>query len=399
MNKFLLVAVNEYRHRAARRSFILVLLAPLLIIAVATLVGFLSASAAIKSDQGVVGYIDPQNTLARAIAPPADASNAFKRFNDRASADAALSAGQILAYYQLAPDFATTGKADFYYWKNQPGSQVKRAFDNFAKTALVDDVNPAISERLLAGSNYILSTPDGARTFNDNDLFAIIFPLAVSILFIVALFGGASYLLQAVVDEKENRTMEIIITSVTPMQLMSGKIVGLAGVALTQVAVWLIAGTVVFQIAKQRFEFLQSAHIDFGFIILALVLSILQYLLYGSFMAAIGSVVLDAKQGQSWSSPVILAGMTPLFFFGVIIFDPNGALAVILSLFPLTAPLALLLRYGMTSIPAWQIIVSLALITLSIIGAMWMASKVFRFGMLRYGQGIKLSELAAKIKF
>ena len=171
------------------------------------------------------------------------------------------------------------------------------------------------------------------------------------------------------------------------------------GAALTQVAVWLIAGTVVFQIAKQRFEFLQSAHIDFGFIILALVLSILQYLLYGSFMAAIGSVVLDAKQGQSWSSPVILAGMTPLFFFGVIIFDPNGALAVILSLFPLTAPLALLLRYGMTSIPAWQIIVSLALITLSIIGAMWMASKVFRFGILRYGQGIKLSELAAKIKF
>jgi ABC-2 type transport system permease protein len=399
MNKFLLVAANEYKHRAARKSFILVLLAPLLIIIIAVIVGFLSASAAIKSDKGVIGYIDPQNVLAHAVQPPSDADNIFQRFNDKASADAALTAQQIIAYYQLAPDFAATGNADFYYWKIPPGQQVKRAFDHFAKTAVVDGANPAITERLLAGSNYSLSTPDGARTFSDNDIFAIIFPLGVSILFIIALFGGASYLLQAVVDEKENRTMEIIITSVTPMQLMSGKIVGLAGVALTQVAVWLIAGTVAFQFAKQRFDFLQSAHIDIGFIILALVLSILQYLLYGAFIAAIGSVVLDAKQGQSWSSPVIMTGMLPLLFFGVIIFDPNGVLAVILSLFPLTAPLALLLRYGMTSIPAWQIVTAITLIILSIIGAIWLASKVFRIGMLRYGQAIKLTEIAANIRF
>lgn len=399
MNKFLLIALTEYKHRAGRKSFIFVLLAPLLIIAVAVVVGFLSASAAMNSDKGVVGYIDPQNALAKAIQPPADADNTFRGFDDQSSAEGALASGQIIAYYRLAPDFTASGKADFFYWKNKPGKKVQNAFDYFAKTALVDGANPGITQRLLSGTRFILSTPDGSRTFNDNDVFAIIFPLGVSILFIVALFSGASYLLQAVVDEKENRTMEILITSVTPMQLMSGKIVGLACVALTQVAIWLIAGTVAFQVAKQRFDFLQSAHIDIGFIVLALVLSILQYLLYGAFMAAIGSVALDAKQGQSWSSPIIVTGLTPLFFFGVILFDPNGALSVILSLFPLTAPLALLLRYEMTSIPAWQIAVSLALVILSVIGAMWLASKVFRFGMLRYGQGIKLSEIAARIRF
>lgn len=399
MNKLLLIAMNEYRHRTARKSFIIVLMAPLLIIVFSVIVGYFSASSAQKSDKGVIGYIDPSGALAQAILPPADADNTFLRYPDAASADEALRSRKVIAYFNLAANFTSTGKADFYYWQIKPGKQVMRAFDQFMKTALVDGADPAVTQRLLSGSNYMLSTPDGSRTFSDNDIFAIVLPMLVSVLFIVALFGGASYLLQAVIDEKENRTMEIIITSVTPMQLMSGKIIGLAGVALTQVGVWLVAGTAAFQIAKTNFDFMQNAHIDPMFIVIALVFSILQYLLYGAFMAAIGSVVLDAKQGQSWSSPVVIAGMLPWFFFGVILFDPNGTLAVILSLFPLTAPLALILRYSMTNVPAWQIGVALFLLVLSVIGAMWFASRVFRFGMLRYGQSIKLAEVAAHIRF
>ncbi|HEY3342300.1 MAG TPA: ABC transporter permease, partial [Anaerolineae bacterium] len=81
------------------------------------------------------------------------------------------------------------------------------------------------------------------------------------------------------------------------------------------------------------------------------------------------------------------------------IFDPNGTLAVILSLFPLTAPLTLLLRYGMTNVPLWQIIAAILLLALSAAGAMWLAGRIFRIGMLRFGQRVNISEIAAGIRF
>jgi ABC-2 type transport system permease protein len=88
-----------------------------------------------------------------------------------------------------------------------------------------------------------------------------------------------------------------------------------------------------------------------------------------------------------------------MFFLAVIIFDPNGTFAVILSLFPLTAPLTLLLRYGMTSVPLWQIITAIVLLALSAAGAMWLAGRIFRIGMLRFGQRVNISEIAAGIRF
>jgi ABC-2 type transport system permease protein len=353
-----------------------------------------------NSDAGVIGYVDPNDLLAHAQQPPSDSANSFQRYTSAEEAKAALKSQTILAYYVLAPDFATSGKTDFYYWQNQPGNMVQKAFDRFARTALVDGHDAQITQRLMNGTHFILRTPDGSRTFGngDNDIFNIIMPLVVTILFMVALFGGASYLMQAVVDEKENRTIEIVVTSVTPMQLMSGKIIGLAAVGLTQVAIWLIAGSVALAFAKTKVDFLRSATVDPAFILLAVVLSVLQYLIFGAFMAAIGSIVTDAKQGQSWSSPVILVSMLPMFFLAVILLDPNGVLSVILSLFPLTAPLALLLRYGMTSVPAWQIAAAIAIMALSAAGAMWVAARIFRIGMLRFGQRISISEIAAGIR-
>jgi ABC-2 type transport system permease protein len=91
--------------------------------------------------------------------------------------------------------------------------------------------------------------------------------------------------------------------------------------------------------------------------------------------------------------------MAPFLFFVVILFDPNGTLAVLLSLFPFTAPMTLMLRYGMTSVPLWQIGLALVLLVLSVIGAMWLAGRIFRIGMLRFDTGVKWGELANSIKF
>jgi ABC-2 type transport system permease protein len=399
MKKILQISINEYRRRVTRKGFIAILLMPLILIAFIAVVSYLSASATINSDRGVVGYVDPSDILAQAVQPAPDAVNTFQRFTDAQAAQAALASKQIIAYFVLAPDFAATGQADLYYWQNEPGKSVTQAFTRFAKTALVDGHDAAVTQRLLEGTSFILRTPDGSRTFSENDIFAIIFPIIVSVLFIIALFGGAQYLLQAVVDEKENRTIEIIITSVTPTQLMTGKIVGLAAVALTQIGVWLLGSAVALVFIKDRVDFLQNISIDPWFIVMALVLCVLQYLFYGAIMAAIGSVVTDTKQGQSYSTPFTMVAMIPMFFLAVIIFDPNGTLAVILSLFPLTAPLTLLIRYGMTSVPLWQIATAIVLLGLSAAGAMWLAGRIFRIGMLRFGQRVNIREIAAAIRF
>jgi len=399
MKKILLIALREYERQVARKAFIGVLLFPLFIIAIAIVVGLISASSTINSDRGVVGYVDPANALARAAHPPGNADNTFQRFDTVEAAQAALEQKRIIAYYALAPDFTATRQADLRYWQNEPGNRVRRAFEAFARSALLADALPAVRARLIEGATFTQTTLDGSRTFDENNIMSFVLPFIAAILFIIALFSGASYLLQAMVDEKENRTIEIVVSSVTPMQLMSGKVIGLAGVGLTQILVWLIGASAAVFLLRDRLEFLQGVNVDAGFVALAFVLFVLQYLIYGAIMAGIGSIVVDARQGQSYSTPFTLAAMIPWFFLTAILFDPNGTVAVVLSLFPLSAPLTLLVRYSMTSIPAWQLVVAIGFMILTAIGALWLAARIFRIGMLRFGQRVNLSEIAASIRF
>lgn len=399
MKKILLIALREYERQVVRKAFIGVLLFPVFVIAIGVVVGFISASATLQSDRGVVGYVDPGDALARATHPPANAENTFQKFDSVEAAQAALEQKQIIAYYVLAADFAVSRQAELRYWQNEPGSSVRRAFEMFARSALLADLPPATAARLIEGATFTQTTLDGSRTFDENNIMSFALPFIAAILFIIALFSGASYLLQAVVDEKENRTIEIVVSSVTPVQLMSGKVLGLAGVGLTQIVVWLIAAGAAVFLLRDRLDFLQSISVDAGFVALAIVLFALQYLIYGAIMAGIGSIVADAKQGQSYSTPFTLVAMIPWFFLTAILFDPNGVIAVVLSLFPLTAPLTLLVRYSMTSIPAWQLAVAIGLMILTVIGAMWLAARIFRIGMLRFGQRVNVSEIAASIRF
>lgn len=398
MKKILQIAIHEYRRQVVRKAFLGVLLLPLFIIAIMFVVMFVVVSTTIDSDRGVVGYVDPSNALARAQQPATGALNTYQRFDTAGQARQALEQKRIIAYYVLAPDFAASGQSEFAYWQNKPGRDVMRGFEQFALSALLAGQDPSIANRLAAGSVFVYVSLDESRRFDENNVLSFLLPIMVMILFIIALFSGASYLMQAVVDEKENRTIEIIVTSVTPMQLMAGKVTGLTAVGLTQIGAWLLGAGAALYLLRDRLPVIQGISLEPGLIALVLVLFVLQYLQHGAIMAAIGSTVIDVKQGQSYSTPFVMLAMAPLFFMGVIMFDPNGIIAVALSLFPLTSPMTLLLRYGMTTLPAWQVIVAVALLALSAVGAIWLAARIFRVGMLRFGQRMTLSEIAASIR-
>ncbi|MCS7061282.1 MAG: ABC transporter permease, partial [Anaerolineae bacterium] len=290
-------------------------------------------------------------------------------------------------------------RAELRYWQNEPGSRVRRAFEAFVRSAFLRDLAPETALRLTEGARFTQTTLDGSRTFDQNNIASFVLPLIAAIVFVIALFIGASYLLESVVDEKENRTIEIVVSSVAPMQLMAGKVIGLAGVGLTQVVVWVAgAGAAVF-LLRDRLEFLQNLTVDMNFVALAFVLFSLQYLIFGGIMAGLGSIVADTKQAQSYAVPFTITAMAPLLFLSAILFDPNGAIAIVLSLFPLTSPLTLLVRYSMTSIPPWQIILATALLIVTAIASLWLAGRIFRIGMLRFGQRLNVSEIAASIRF
>jgi ABC-2 type transport system permease protein len=398
MRKVMHISLQEFRKNVFRRRFIGVLLFPLVIVAIIIVVGLVTVSTMGRFGRGQIGLVDPDNILPDARNPDG-AAFVFVRLPGAASARAALERQDVSAYVVLGQDFLSSGRAALFYWKDEPDTgDLRQALERYRNAQLLSDLPADAAARASAGTAFTFETPDQTRSVRSNDFPTFVVPLVLTIFFIISLFGGAQYLMQAVLDEKENRTMEIVVTSVTPTQLMAGKVSGLGAVGLVQMMVWLAALAFALAILGPRLPFLQSVMIKPDFIALAVVLFVLEYLMLGSFMAAIGSMVVDAKQGQNYSAPFTLIAMIPMFFLVVILFDPNGVIAVLLSLFPLTSPLTMLVRYGMTSVPAWQVGLSILLLAASAGGAMWLAGRIFRIGMLRFDTGVKWSEVAASIR-
>lgn len=398
MGKVALIAWHEFKKSVFRRRFLIVLLIPVLIGLGTSIVGFVTVSALGRFEAGKIGYLDPTHLLDKARNAP-DEAFVFTPFASEDSARAALARGEIKGIIRPASDFASSGNVDLVYWRDKPDKDVGAAFGRFRDSALLSGQPDAIKNRITSDVSFTYQTPDQARSKNDTDLPAFIVPLVLTVLFIIALFGGAQYLMQAVLDEKENRMMEIVVTSVTPTQLMAGKVTGLGAVGMLQMLIWLVVVAIVLAVLGSRVPVLQTVSLKPDVVALALVLFGLQYVTLGACMAAIGSMVTDAKQGQNYASPFTLIAMSPLWFSAVILFDPNGVLAVILSLFPLTAPVTLILRYGMVSVPVWQIAVALTLQVLAAAGAIWLAGRIFHVGMLRFDKGVKWRELAESIRF
>ena len=397
MKKTFLIAWHEFTKHALRKRFIGALLGPLIILFVIAAIGFVTVSVLSEREKGRVGVIDLAQALNLSGESTLD-NVTFKPFANVESARAELEREQLLAYYVLAGDFANSGKAELHYWRQEPASGVRDAFEKLVKQNLLRDVSPQVSARLIDGTDFTFETADGSRKFGENNVAGFVLPMGLGIMFLVALMSGAQYLMQAIVDEKENRTMEVVVTSVTPMQLMTGKVIGLGALGLLQVVVWILGAAVALALARINLPFLREAKLEPGFIAVSMLMFVLNYLLLGAIMAAVGSTVTDTKQAQSFSSPFVLLAISPEFFIPVILFDPNGLIATGLSLFPLTSPLAMVLRYGLTAIPNWQIALSLVLMALSAWGAFWLAGRIFRAGMLSYGQRLSLSEIAASIR-
>jgi ABC-2 type transport system permease protein len=245
--------------------------------------------------------------------------------------------------------------------------------------------------------NLITTTSlDGSREIREDQWYTIFTPFIAGIMFVIVVMTSGGYLLQAVVEEKENRTMEIVITSVTPAQLMTGKIIGNIGVGLTQLVVWLIFGWIGLRVGGQFWPILQDFSISTDYILLLLAVMLPAFVMVSAIMAAIGSTMTEVQEAQQVSGLISLLMSIPYFISSTIMMNPNGTLPVILSYFPLTAPSTIIMRSGFTVIPTWELVINISILVAFALFAIWFASRAFRMGMLRYGKKLSIKEIFRK---
>ncbi len=396
MIKLYRVAVYEYRRTVFKRSFILALLSVPLMVCLIVGVGLFMESREVNNMP--VGYVDHAGLLSDPISAPVSGSRepvALLPFQTDAEARAALEAGEIQAYFVLATDYLQSRDASLFFLE-EPGRNATQQFYDFLRINLLADQPADTAHRAaLIGQGVTVRSLDGRREVpSGGPTFGLIMPLMIGFAFVFLLLMSAGYLMQAVVEEKENRTMEVLATSVSPLGFISGKVLGIVAVSFTQLAIWTLVTVLAVAIARMAgIAWLQDTSLDWGIVLGTVALAVPSYVLAAATMTAVGAAVTSSKESQSIGSLFFILHLIPVYLSFAIVRTPNAALPTLLSFLPFTALIAVTLRNIFSAVPFWQIAASVAIQTLCAGGALWLASRAFRLGMLRYGQRLRWLEL------
>jgi ABC-2 type transport system permease protein len=224
-------------------------------------------------------------------------------------------------------------------------------------------------------------------------IIRVALPAVLAVLLALALLFTSSQLGAAVVREKDQRSMEMIITSINTSQLVAGKILGMTLLSLTQMVIWGGGGLIAVILLLWGDVNPGSISIPWDAVIWALILGVPGYFLYAIIAAGLGIIAGDTQQAQQLAGFLGFIGMFPFYFAGGLLGAPNSPAAVGLSLFPLTAPSFTLLRMALTEVPLWQLVASFGILVLCLGAGMWAVSRIFRAAMLIYGKSLKPKEI------
>jgi ABC-2 type transport system permease protein len=226
----------------------------------------------------------------------------------------------------------------------------------------------------------------------------------VMILYITLLVYGVMTM-RSVLEEKTTRVVEILASSIKPSHLLTGKILGIAGVALTQYLIWVCTGALVSTYgAAVGSTFWPGAakpsfHLPTSFLVYPLIFFLVGYFLYASLYAALGSMVSSEEELQQVQMPVTLAIFACMILCPVIQRAPNSPLAVTLTMIPFFSPILMVFRITVQTPPFWQIALSLALCVATTAGVIQVSAKIYRVGILMYGKRPSLVELLRWLRF
>jgi ABC-2 type transport system permease protein len=393
MQKTLIILKNEFITTVQRPSFLFALIGlPLISAAIFLIIGMINRSQPGKVEQFFgggtnttqvfTGYIDQSGIIKQVPA----GSNLVSYTNEE-DARKGLKDGKIDGFYIVPPDYLQTGKMRYIRTDFNPlnGLSQSDGFQNVIDQNLLGN-DPKLSKQYSQPLSIDIVNENPNPIQAQESAVSMVLPSIITVLFYILLVTSSSLLLSSVTKEKENRVMEILMSSAAPQQILTGKIIALGLVSLLQAAVWGGIGLVLLGSGQKMQVIPQGMSLPPSFLIWALVYFLGGYMLYASLMAGVGAMVPNLREGSQMTSLIIMPMIIPLVLMSNISQDPGGTLAVTLSLIPFTSPVTMLTRMVAGDVPLWQIILGAVLLVL---GAVWVVRAVagmFRSQVILGGQ-------------
>ncbi|MCM4160752.1 ABC transporter permease [Antarcticibacterium flavum] len=432
MRNLKLIIHREYMARVKNKTFIIMtFLSPVILVGMFLLIGYLSMLN--NSEVRTIGVIDQSGIF----------SGEFENNNEVLFLD--------LSALSLEQGRDLVREKDYYgllYIPNVDNNmELARSIEIFSNEppglGVLQQIERTISEKLTtreliqrgvditqiesseAQVNIQIQNFAGQRTSKMSSYIKMIFGGIAGYLLMMFIIVYGNMVMRSVIEEKTNRIIEIIVSSVKPLQLMLGKILGTSLAGLTQFAIWVVLGGILLFLtasltgmdlmsgqpqAQQGLEELGSSEVQQLMIdvanlpLLTLLLSFLVYFLGGYFLysaiyAAIGAAVDSETDTQQFMFPIILPLMLGIYvgFFSVIE-NPHGVVSTIFSMIPLTSPIVMLMRIPF-GVPWWELGISIGLLIITNFGVLWLAAKIYRVGILMYGKKPTYKELYKWLRY
>lgn len=394
MNRILSVVAQELVTSFRRRSYLLTVFG-VPAVAIALVVGVMLFRGAgddkpedpfANLPDKPIGYVDHSGRF-----PDPGSFGAFLiRYPDQAAAQIAVQAGELSSYYLIPSDYLATGQVTRFSGQFNIIETDMGLFQSFLLTQLLQTETPLLLARLEEPALVIEHQLDRAgrpvTEIESDSMGAYWLVYIFAMILVMSTFFSAGQVTRSVITEKENRMIEVVLSSLRPLQLLAGKMIGQGIAGLIQVTAWLAGILVIIQITDANIPFLGTVDLPLSVFAITMLYFLGGYFLFAAFAAGIGAISSNMREGPQYAVIYSLPAVAPLMLLPIILEHPNGALAVTLSLLPFCSPLGMIQRIVITTVPAWQIALSLAILLLSILAALWVSARLFRVNTLLSGQ-------------
>ena len=388
--------ITILRSRSFQVALVIVPLGGLLVILVGGLIQRNQKAAEIASfimpEQEILvhGIID-QSGLVESI-PPAYSALLIS-MPDVTAARAAVEQGEIDAFFVIPSNYMEEGQVLYYRQDYNPVGASSQTYliSSILQENLLKD-KPELLQRLQIPFELEVITLSSEPQRDPTSMLTFFLPYGVTLLFYIVILGSASLMLSSITTEKQNRMTEILLTSITPTEMLLGKICALGLAGLSQTVVYFVSGFFLLRLGGNTFNLSQAFQLPPSILVWGVIFFLLGYAIYASMMAGIGALVPSLREASQATTVIMIPLIIPLMFVTTLIQSPNGTLAILFSFFPLSAPVSMMTRLAATQVPFWQPLTSALLQALTAWLIVRASAKMFRAQNLLTGQKFSLPE-------
>ncbi len=394
-NKTLIIAKREFLATVKRKGFLFgTLLMPLLFALPLLFAKFIPSLMAPEGGAEKIGFVDDSGFL--------EGNQEFIEYPHAEAAKEALMRGDIAFFFEITEDYlGNDGKITTYSKKKSfldPGPT--SAIQDFLTKNLLSyaEVEESIAEKIenRPAIDEVLMDPQGNKKDGSTGDANTMLTFALSVLLLFSILTSSGYLMEGIGEEKESKTGELLLSSVSAGQLLKGKILGYGAAGLLQMGAWTLLGLVAIFIASLQ-AWLAGVTLSWT-VGLSLAYFVLGHFLFATSIACAASVSSTAKEAQQTSMVFSMFAILPLMFSSLLMMNPQSGFAQFLTYFPYTAPFVSMMRFALDEISFVEIAISLAILILSILLLTHLSGRIFRMGMLMYGKKANVREIIGFLK-